>query len=334
MSTDHSNGSRLGINLEQTVTVVLQPNEQKAGPKDFRRNAGFELSVTPKRVHAEMETSSSILYEYPIKEYTETEQFDLGLTRKHPIVWSSPHAPLYASRFSMGSGNERGAIAISLKSIQGLVAINNMLKRGVSCKLMFSKLCLVDERPQALTDFVERMRVSPSEDKVSPEVMEMVLQFPCEMKSAILSIVFDKGFLHIDEYPPDVNQGFDIPSAIISFPDFHAGLQFSDKSRSKSPLLSKLQEKSLVLSYTELLLVPLMTPDFSMPYNQASCLCPLFSMPTCYVLGEETTFPSILAFHIHLAQDTIIQLLLWILCLFFPAGLKIPHLYSWNMEHL
>ncbi|KHN10030.1 hypothetical protein glysoja_026930 [Glycine soja] len=151
MSTDHSDGSRLGINLEQTVTVVLQPNEQKAGPEDFRRNAGFELSVTSKRVHAEMKMSSSIL----------------------------PHAPLYASRFSMGSGNERGAIAISLKSIQGLVAINNMLKR-------------VDESPQALTDFVERMRVSPSEDKVSPWVMEMILQFPCEMKSAVLSIVFDK----------------------------------------------------------------------------------------------------------------------------------------------
>ncbi|KAG4383318.1 hypothetical protein GLYMA_13G059866v4 [Glycine max] len=123
------------------------------------------------------------------------------------------------------------------------------------------------------------MRVSPSEDKVSPEVMEMVLQFPCEMKSAILSIVFDKGFLHIDEYPPDVNQGFDIPSAIISFPDFHAGLQFSDKSRSKSPLLSKLQEKSLVLSYTELLLVPLMTPDFSMPYNVITITCTFF----CFV---------------------------------------------------
>ncbi|KAG5113459.1 hypothetical protein JHK82_036728 [Glycine max] len=183
-----------------------------------------------------METSSSILYEYPIKEYMETEQFDLGLTWKHPIAWSSPHAPLYASRFSMGSGNERGAIAISLKSIQGLVAINNVIER---CKLQANVLqivpwyvkvyyhtlqLVVDERPQALTDFVERMRVSPSEDKVSPGVMEMVLQFPCEMKSAVLSIVFDKGFLHIDEYPPDVNQGFDIPSAIISFPDFHAGL--------------------------------------------------------------------------------------------------------------
>ncbi|KAG4384007.1 hypothetical protein GLYMA_13G196150v4 [Glycine max] len=60
-------------------------------------------------------------------------------------------------------------------------------------------------------------------------------------------------------------------------------------------------------------------PLFSMP---TSCLCPLFSMPTCYVLGEETTFPSALAFHIHLAPDTIIQLLLWILCLFFSCRFK------------
>uniref|UniRef100_A0A0R0HBS2 Reverse transcriptase zinc-binding domain-containing protein n=1 Tax=Glycine max TaxID=3847 RepID=A0A0R0HBS2_SOYBN len=243
MSTDHSDGSRSGINLEQTVTVVLQPNDQKAGmnhkstakfavndtgPEDFRRNAGFELSVTPKRVHAEMETSSSILYEYPIKEYTETEQFDLGLTWKHPIVWYSPHAPLYASRFSMGSGNERGAIAISLKLIQGLVAINNVKER---CIYYHTLQLVVDERPQALTDFVERMRVSPSEDKVSPGVMEM-------------------GFLHIDEYPPDVNQGFGIPSAIISFPDFHA----------------------------ELLLVPLTTPDFGMPYNVITITCTVFAL--------------------------------------------------------
>uniref|UniRef100_K7M1Y2 GPI transamidase component PIG-T n=1 Tax=Glycine max TaxID=3847 RepID=K7M1Y2_SOYBN len=225
-------------------------------PEDFRRNAGFELSVTPKRVHAEMETSSSILYEYSIKEYTETEQFDLGLTWKHPIVWYSPHAPLYASRFSMGSGNERGAIAISLKLIQGLVAINNVKER---CIYYHTLQLVVDERPQALTDFVERMRVSPSEDKVSPGVMEMVLQCHCEMKSA--------GFLHIDEYPPDVNQGFGIPSAIISFPDFHDGLQFSDKSRSKSPLL-----------FTELLLVPLTTPDFGMPYNVITITCTVFAL--------------------------------------------------------
>ncbi|KAK7345838.1 hypothetical protein VNO77_16450 [Canavalia gladiata] len=352
MSTATSDGLSSGIILEQTLTVVLQPSNQKAGmnyvsetktqpswslnsifgrkingrcvlaklsnvylhvekglvsqlenlqkntandtdPEDFTWNVGFELSVTPNRVHKEMEKGSSILYEYPIKEYKDTELFDLGLTWKHPVVWSSPHAPLYASRFLMGSGNERGAISISLKSTemtQGLVAVNNVEE---GCKLQVNVLqivpwyikvyyhtlqLLVDERPQVLTNFVESMRVSPSEDKVSPGVMELILKFPCETKSAVLNIEFDKGFLHIDEYPPDANQGFDIPSAIISFPDFHAGLQFSDNSQSKSPMLSKLQEKSPVLSYTEVLLVPLTTPDFSMPYNVITITCTVFAL--------------------------------------------------------
>ena len=51
-----------------------------------------------------------------------------------------------------------------------------------------------------------------------------------------------QGFLHIDEYPPDANQGFDIPSAVISFPDFHASMHFlKDDSLNKSPVLSKFQ---------------------------------------------------------------------------------------------
>ncbi|KHN37681.1 hypothetical protein glysoja_007384 [Glycine soja] len=100
----------------------------------------------------------------------------------------------------------------------------------------------------------------PSDGSRSGIILEQTLTVvvqPSEQKAGM-----NHGFLHIDEYPPDVNQGFDIPSAIISFPDFHDGLQFSDKSRSKSPLLSKLQEKSPVLSYTELLLVPLSLDDF------------------------------------------------------------------------
>lgn len=85
--------------------------------------------------------------------------------------------------------------------------------------------------------------------------------------------------MHIDEYPPDANQGFDIPSAVISFPDFHASMHFlKDDSLNKSPLLSKFQEKSPVLCYTEVLLVPLTTPDFSMPYNVITITCTVFAL--------------------------------------------------------
>lgn len=39
-----------------------------------------------------------------------------------------------------------------------------------------------------------------------------------------------------------------------------------------------MQEKSPVLSYTEILLVPLTTPDFSMPYNVITITCTVFAL--------------------------------------------------------
>ncbi|XP_054781736.1 uncharacterized protein LOC129288945 isoform X2 [Prosopis cineraria] len=271
----------------------LQKHAYDTATENLKNNIGFELSINPDRVHKELEKSPSILYEYSIKEHRETEKFDLRFTWNQPVLWSSSPAPLYASRFLMGSGNERGAIAISLKSTEltlGFLGANGVEE---GCRFQVNVLQIVpwyvkvyyhtlqlfvDERRRVVTDFVERMHVSPSEDKVSPGVMELVLKFPCDMKSAVLNLEFDKGFLHIDEYPPDANQGFDIPSAIISFPNFHAGLNFPDDSISKPPMLSKLQEKGPVLSYTEILLVPLTTPDFSMPYNVITITCTVFAL--------------------------------------------------------
>ena len=39
-----------------------------------------------------------------------------------------------------------------------------------------------------------------------------------------------------------------------------------------------MQEKSPVMSYTEVLLVPLTTPDFSMPYNVITITCTVFAL--------------------------------------------------------
>lgn len=284
--------------LENLQKENLISRDDNMGSEGLRSNPGFELSVKPDRVFKEVNSlhskSSSVLCVYSIVKYSDSEPFDLGLTWKLPVVWSCQQAPLHASRFLMGSGNERGAIAISLISTElneGLLGANTVEDR---CKLQvdifqvvpwyikvyFHTLqVFVDGQPQGLTDVIEKMHVSPSEDKVSPGVMELVLKFPCGVKSATLTLEFDKGFLHIDEYPPDANQGFDIPSAVISFPNFHASTHYlEDNSLTKSPMLSKFQEKSPVLSYTEVLLVPLTTPDFSMPYNVITITCTVFAL--------------------------------------------------------
>lgn len=39
-----------------------------------------------------------------------------------------------------------------------------------------------------------------------------------------------------------------------------------------------MQAKSDILSYTEVLLVPLTTPDFSMPYNVITITCTVFAL--------------------------------------------------------
>lgn len=39
-----------------------------------------------------------------------------------------------------------------------------------------------------------------------------------------------------------------------------------------------MQERSTILSYTEVLLVPLTTPDFSMPYNVITITCTVFAL--------------------------------------------------------
>lgn len=288
-------------NLQKDNEIARSEN---VNYEDLRSSYGFQLSVNPDRVLEEGSGSRtnnpSLVYVFSVERYSESEPFDLGLTWKVPVVWSCQQAPLHASRFLMGSGNERGAIAISFESTrlsEGLLRsdlIEDNCKLQVKIfqvvpwyiKVYYHTLqVFIDGQQQAISDVVDKMHVSPSEDKVSPGMMEVILKFPCGLKSAVATLEFDKvmfgnifpsvgfvwheqvfdsnfiksaeiqkclwfsssytslqGFLHIDEYPPDANQGFDIPSAVISYPDFHASTQFvEDKSLQALPILAKLQ---------------------------------------------------------------------------------------------
>lgn len=287
--------SKVYLQLERGLVSELKKN---IGSEGYDVEANFELSFNPDRVLTEENSrhgiGSSLLYEFSVDKYSNSKPFDLGLTWKFPVIWSCQQAPLHATRFLMGSGNERGAIAILLKStdLNDSSPVADSASDGCELhvnifqivpwyiRVYYHSLQLfVDDQLKAVGAFVEKIHVMPSKDKISPGMMEMVLKLPCGVKSAALTLDFDKGFLHIDEYPPDANQGFDIPSAAISFPNFHASMHFpSNDSERKSPMLSKFQESSPVLSYTEVLLVPLTTPDFSMPYNVITITCTVFAL--------------------------------------------------------
>lgn len=350
-----SAASSFGIVLDQTLTVVLQPNNMATGPMfangtimqpdwslsslfgrtvngkcvisrssnvyvQFEQNMiselikfrkgdeeshcdtqvcigpALEMSDNPDRIIKEtgsLHTESLFtLYEFSVENYSDLEPFDLGIRWKLPLMWSCRQAPLSISRYLMGSGNERGSIAISLTGRSGHKRNPGKSEEGCWTRLDIFQVVpwyvkvyyhtlkvFIDEEPKSLLDNIEKIHVMPSEDKVSPGVMELRLRLPCDVKSAGLTIDFDKGLLHIDEYPPDANQGFDIPSAIVVFADFQTHAHINEAySLNRPPLLSKLQERNPVLSYTEILLVPLTTPDFSMPYNVITITCTVFAL--------------------------------------------------------
>lgn len=195
-------------NLRKENDMLVADNTDYEG---LRSSHGFQLSVKPDRVLEELNGSHrnnpSLLYVFSVEKYSDSEPFDLGLTWKLPVVWSCQQAPLHASRFLMGSGNERGAIAISFKSTRLSEELLHSDITAESCKLQvkifqvvpwYIKVyyhtlqVFVDEQLQGVSNVVEKMHVSPSEDKVSPGLMEMLLKFPCGIKSAVLTLEFDK----------------------------------------------------------------------------------------------------------------------------------------------
>ncbi|XP_074268489.1 uncharacterized protein LOC141591895 [Silene latifolia] len=291
--------SNMYLQLDRDLVYVLKDkgiHRDDAGSASIVTNAVFELSSSPDKIITEVGNlpteEPSILYLFFIENHVDDKPFDFALTWKLPVVWSCSQAPLLANRFLMGSGNERGAIVITLKSVGNIQSAQGTDMSEDNCilrvnvfqvvpwyvKVYYHTLrVFVDGEIQPAAIIIEKLRVSPSEDKVSPGSLELALKFSCQMKSATLSLDFDKGFLHIDEYPPDANQGFDIPSAVISFPNFHSSLSVAADSE-LPPLLSKMRTLIPAVAYTEVLLVPLTTPDFSMPYNVLTITCTVFAL--------------------------------------------------------
>ncbi|CAK3996928.1 GPI transamidase component GPI16 [Lecanosticta acicola] len=96
---------------------------------------------------------------------------------------------------------------------------------------------------------LEKMYYTPAIDRQKGTHLEVLLEIPAHGQVEI-TYDFEKAILRYTEYPPDANRGFDVPPAIIR-------------------VLPKEGESDRQGSYlrTTSLLLPLPTPDFSMPYN-------------------------------------------------------------------
>ena len=188
-----------------------------------------------------------------------TDDFEL-VVPKQDVQTSSPVAapPLYAERSITGHGQERGGVQTLLTNPSPDSAVEFVYLESLPwfMKPYLHTLKVQASGPSSKTsDIIKDIYYRPSVDRRRGTQLEVRIIVPAAT-TATLSYDFEKAILRYTEYPPDANRGFDVAPAVIRL--------ISSLPNGRAPPVSN--APSLYLRTTSLLL-PLPTPDFSMPYN-------------------------------------------------------------------
>ncbi|KAB2571227.1 GPI transamidase component GPI16 [Lasiodiplodia theobromae] len=222
----------------ETVCINVQPERE------------IKIETSAKYREAKYEDGLLRCYELPTG-----ADFDLVLpeqTVESTIPLAQP--PLYAARSITGYGQERGGLQSVLTnpsetSSVDLIYLESLpwfMRTYVHTLRAFvtsgdSKV----ECPECIKEIFYR----PAVDRSRGTHLELMLTVPAN-STLTLTYDFEKAILRYTEYPPDANRGFDVAPAVIRLLDHAAD------SNSRGVYLR-----------TTSLLLPLPTPDFSMPYN-------------------------------------------------------------------
>jgi phosphatidylinositol glycan class T len=149
---------------------------------------------------------------------------------------------LYAERSFTGYGQERGGVQAILTNPSKTEAVDFVYMESLPwfMKLYLHTLKAKINGVAAPDDLIKEMYYRPAHDRLRGTQLEIRMQIPAD-STVILTYDFEKAILRYTEYPPDANRGFDIPAAVITTGN------------------TSIRTTSLLL--------PLPTPDFSMPYN-------------------------------------------------------------------
>lgn len=146
---------------------------------------------------------------------------------------------LYAERSFIGYGQERGGVQAILTNPSPTDAVDFVYMESLP---WFMKVYLhtLKAKTNSADDVIQEMFYRPALDRKRGTQLEVRMSIPAN-STVILTYDFEKAILRYTEYPPDANRGFDVAPAVITIGN--------------------------VSIRTTSLLLPLPTPDFSMPYN-------------------------------------------------------------------
>lgn len=233
-----ASSSRVQIELEGSLVESFEEF-------DVKSNDIFQLNSPPSKVS---KLSPYLILDYDVASHSKRSSLDVGMSWRAFQTWLPRQGPFRATQFLTGRGNGRGAMVFVVNANHGREGDVDLTAFQIVpwyVRLYMHTLKVVVEGRQVKTGV--RLKLSPADDRKSPAVLEIGVTIPRNASTVFFSVEFDKGYLRIDEHPPDANRGFDVPAALFTF---------SGKG---------LQDSSQV--YADNLLVLLATPDFSMPYN-------------------------------------------------------------------
>lgn len=173
-------------------------------------------------------------------------EFELMLPQQDILEKSPLEQPLlYAERSFIGYGQERGGVQAILTNPSPTEAVDFVYMESLP---WFMKLYLHTLKAKIngngnSEEVIQEMYYRPALDRKRGTQLEVRILIPAN-STVILTYDFEKAILRYTEYPPDANRGFDIAPAVITI-----GGDGGQSIR------------------TTTLLLPLPTPDFSMPYN-------------------------------------------------------------------
>ncbi|KAH6629145.1 GPI transamidase component GPI16 precursor [Boeremia exigua] len=168
------------------------------------------------------------------------QKMTTGLVRADP--------QLFAARSINGHGQERGSIQAIIKNPSPTEPVEFVYLESLPWFMkpyLHTLRAHVDTSP---TSPIKETYYRPALDRQRGTHLELRLVIP-PSSTLTLTYDFEKAILRYTEYPPDANRGFDVAPAVI---------------RVLSP---PAQDAKGVYIRTTSLLLPLPTPDFSMPYN-------------------------------------------------------------------
>jgi GPI-anchor transamidase subunit T len=182
------------------------------------------------------------------------EPFDMELVRQPmPEDYPLGHELLRAERTMTGHGAANGGIRVLLTNPSSTKAVSFVYFESLPWFIrpyMHTLGAQITRGARPEWKVISDMYYRPAIDRERGTQLELVMSIP-PASTVMLTYEFEKAILRYTEYPPDANRGFNVAPAVIRL--------LNQTEANGSP-------KDVYIRTTSLLL-PLPTPDFSMPYN-------------------------------------------------------------------